>query len=342
MRYGRRRSTLSLDEARHPAPPQQMESEMTGFSAGQSTQRRRRPAAGSLVQALAVAAAILLIAPSTVAGGSFGAWGPASPESGVNTAAAEGCPIESPDGLSLYIASNRAGGTASPDANDIWVFHRSSIGGAWGTAQNLGTPVNSIYADYCPTPLRGNALLFVSNRPGGCGGGDIYLAKRNAVHGWSIRNVGCDAAGSGPNFPGGEFGPSLVETDQGTFLYFSSNGNDPTGDQDIYVSRQRADGTFTRATAVAALNTDTFHDQMPNIRKDGLEMVFASNRPGGAGGQDIWTSKRARTSDAWSTPVKLGSNVNTAGNETRPSLSWDGRRLHFGRDGDIQVSTRTR
>ena len=315
---------------------------MTGFSTGQSRRPRRRPTRATLVRVLGASAAILLIAPSAVAGGSFGDWGLAVPEPGVNTTAAEGCPIESPDGLSLYIASNRAGGTASPDANDIWVFHRSAIGGAWSTAENLGTPVNSSYADYCPTPLRGNALLFVSNRPGGCGGGDIYLGTRNAVHGWSIRNVGCDADGSGPNFPGGEFGPSLVETDQGRFLYFSSNGNDATGDQDVYVSRQRADGTFTRATAVAELNTDTFHDQMPNIRKDGLEMVFASNRPGGGGGQDIWTAKRSSTADPWSTPVVLGSNVNTAGNETRPSLSWDGRRLLFGRDGDIQVSTRTR
>lgn len=315
---------------------------MTGISAGQATRLHRRPAPASLVRVLLMVVAILLIAPSSVSGKSFGAWGPASAEPGVNTSAAEGCPIESPDGLSLYIASNRAGGTGTPDANDIWVFHRSSIGGSWGAAENLGTPVNSTAADYCPTPLRGNALLFVSSRPGGCGGGDIYLGKWNSVHGWSIRNLGCDATGDGPNFPGGEFGPSLVETDQGTFLYFSSNGYDAAGDQDIYVSRQRADGTFTRATAVAELNTDTFVDQMPNVRKDGLEMVFASNRPGGVGGQDIYTSKRARTTDPWSAPVKLGTNVNTAGNETRPSLSWDGRRLHFGRDGDIQVSTRSR
>jgi hypothetical protein len=57
-----------------------------------------------------------------VAGAPFGTWGPTVAESGINTGAAEGCPIESPDGLSLYIASNRAGGTGMPDPNDIWVF----------------------------------------------------------------------------------------------------------------------------------------------------------------------------------------------------------------------------
>ena len=53
-------------------------------------------------------------------------------------------------------------------------------------------------------------------------------------------------------------------------------------------------------------------------------------------------SSRRRTSDPWSLPVNVGSTVNTAGNETRSSLSGDGKRLHFGRDGEIYVSNRTR
>ncbi len=285
------------------------------------------------------AAALVLVVPSGVAGKMYDAWGTATAESAINTASAEGCPIESPDGLSLYIASNRAGGTGSPDPNDIWVFHRPTIDGPWGTAENLGTPVNSTFADYCPTPLRGKRLLFVSTRPGGCGGGDIYLARNNPARGWSVANLGCAADGSGTNFPGGEFGPSMVETDEGRFLYFSSDGFDVGGDQDIYVSRQVSDGSFGTPTLVAELSTPA-HDFMPNVRKDGLEIVFNSNRAGGFGGQDVYTASRSSTSEPWSTPVNLGAAVNTAGNETRSSLSWDGRRLHFGRDGDIYVSSR--
>ena len=80
---------------------------------------------------------------------------------------------------------------------------------------------------------------------------------------------------------------------------------------------------------------------MPNVSRDGLEMVFASDREGSiAGSFDIYRTTRASTSDPWSTPVNLGPNVNTSAGESRPSLSGDGHRLHFGRLGDIWVSTR--
>ena len=81
---------------------------------------------------------------------------------------------------------------------------------------------------------------------------------------------------------------------------------------------------------------------MPNVSKDGLEIVFSSNRTDLTpfGGQDVYTSTRSSTDQPWSSPVNLGAGINTAGNETRASLSWDLRRLYFGRDGDIFVSTR--
>jgi Tol biopolymer transport system component len=107
----------------------------------------------------------------------------------------------------------------------------------------------------------------------------------------------------------------------------------------IYMSRQRVDGSFAPATLVDELNTASA-DFMPNVSRDGLEIVFNSNRPGGAGGQDVYTASRASTNDPWSEPVNVGTNVNTAGNETRSSLSGDGERLHFGRDGEIYVSIR--
>jgi hypothetical protein len=299
---------------------------------------------GPIARLAALFAVTALALPAAAAARPFQPWGPAQPETAINIAGVnDGCPIESPNGKQLFIASNRTG---TNGGNDIWVATRPDVESDWSTPENLGAPVNSAANDFCPTPLNGGWLLFVSERTGadtcnaGVGAGDIYMTRYNPAKGWEEpRHLGCDAAGTGPNFPGGEFGPSLVETAEGTFLYFSSTAYGT--DMDIYVSRMRADGTFEQATRVDELSTVGFADFMPNVARNGREIVLNSNRPGGFGGQDVYTASRASTADPWSTPVNLGSNVNTAGNESRSSISGDGYRLHFGRDGDVYVSTRT-
>ncbi len=304
-----------------------------------------RPAATRGIRVFALAALLALAAPTTGLAANPGPWGTAVLETGINSPQADGCPIETFDGLTLYFASTRAGAVGgSTDPNDIWRVSRPAVGAPWGTPVHLPAPVNSASADFCPTPLPGKRLFFVSARggAGSCGAGDIYRTREHPVKGWlAPTNLGCMADGSGPNFAGGEFSPSLFEVNGVTYLYFSSPGNDGGTDQDIYVSRQRADGTFTAATQVPGLNTWA-NDQMPNVSRDGLEIVFASDRGGAATSFDIYTSTRASVNDPWSAPVNVGVGVNTAAAETRPSLSGDGTRLHFGRLGDIWVSTRDR
>jgi hypothetical protein len=274
-------------------------------------------------------------------------WTVATAVAEVNSPAADGCPIESRDGLSLYIASMRTDSVG----NDIWAADRASRKEPFGEPQRLGAPVNGDANDFCPTPIHGSYLLFVSDRTGdhtcnaGPGRGDIYIVRRNAAFGWGQpRHLGCAENGTGPNTAGAEFSPSLVTTEEGTFLYFSST---VTGNHDIYRSRRDRDGNFGPPTPVKELNTE-FDDRMPNVRSDGLEVVFSSTRPvdargvTGFGGFDVYVSRRSSTRRRWSAPVNLGPNVNTAGSETRASLSWDGRRLYFGRDGDIFSSSRSR
>ena len=107
------------------------------------------------------------------------------------------------------------------------------------------------------------------------------------------------------------------------------------------------DGSFGPSEPVAELNSAAM-DIQPNVRRDGRELVFASNRGGASafGGQDIWVATRKDVNGPWSAPVHLGAAVNTAANETRPSLSWGATRLYFGRapgapaTADIYVSTR--
>jgi Tol biopolymer transport system component len=132
------------------------------------------------------------------------------------------------------------------------------------------------------------------------------------------------------------------ETGRATLFFSSSRA----GNSDIYSSVVRADGSFGDAEPVPGLNT-AFEDARPNLRRDGLEIVFDSNRPGTNGGPDIYVSVRPTVDDPWSEPVNLGPDVNTELSETRASLSWDGLSLYFGsnRAGgegstDIYLSTR--
>jgi hypothetical protein len=280
--------------------------------------------------------------------GDWWAWSVATPVTEVNSGAPDGCPIESRDGLSLYIASMRTGGRLG---NDIWAADRPSKDAPFGPPVNLGAPVNTDANDFCPTPIHGSYLLFVSEYPGehtcdaGPGRGDIYIIRRNAAEGWGApHHLGCAETGTGPNTVGAEFSPSLVTTPKGTYLYFSST---VSGNHDIYQSRLKHDGTFEPPTSVRELNTE-FDDRMPNVRSDGLEVVFSSLRATDAQGTptegsfDVYVSRRSSTRRRWSPPINLGKNVNTPGSETRATISWDGRRLYFGRDGDIYSSTRAR
>ena len=154
------------------------------------------------------------------------------------------------------------------------------------------------------------------------------------------------AADGGPNFPGAERSPSLLETWYGTFLFYSSTGTGTT--HDIYMSRMDAKGNFGPGQKVENVNTE-FDDIMPNVREreDGsIEMVFASNRPTWGNGQsaygqqDVYVTTSYWATGGWTTPQNLGPAVNTAGVEQRSTLSHDGKRLYFGRDGDIYMSTR--
>ncbi len=207
--------------------------------------------------------------------------------------------------------------------------------------------------DFCPTLARnGKSFYFVSNRAGYCGtaaNADIYVTKLkdkgalqlgdpNRPAFAPVKHLACDVDG-GPNSGSDEASPfPQRDKKNGLLLYFSSTR---TGSGDIYVSRSHH-GSFQVATQVPGLNTDAVEGQ-PNVRKDGKEIFFFSNRPG-AQGNDIYSATRASVTDPWSAPANLGPLVNSAASDTRPSLSSNGKTLYFGSTrtgaGDIYVTTR--
>lgn len=241
----------------------------------------------------------------------------------VNSEAADIAPVVSKDGLSLYFFSDRPGGLGG---NDLWVTRRDSADQPWGPPENLGAPINSSFEENAPAlSVDGHRLYFASDRPGGTGGIDLYVSRRRDRRddfGWgepenliAVNSFLNDAA------------PTLFEDDATglTELYFHS---DRQGGDDIYVTISGWDETFAVANLVEELSSP-FLDRLPFVRKDGLELFLASNRPGGVGQLDVWLATRSAVSEPWSAPVNLGAPINTAGTDGRATLSFDGCTLYL-------------
>src|SRR5437870_7143836 len=263
----------------------------------------------------------------------------------INSSAGDAFVAISPDGLSLYFASNRPGGFGGPF--DMYVLQRASVFDPWGPPVNLGPALNTAFDEGNPAFSRdGRLLFFQSKRPGGFGGVDLWVAQRNNPHDdfdWQPAvNLGAAI-----NSTADDNGPNYFEDDvRGTRqLYFTSTR---LGATDIYLSEQMADGSFAAATLVPELSSPS-NESDPCIRRDGLEVFFHSNRTGSIGtALDLWVATRASTLDPWSTPVNLGSPINTVSVEQNAYLSSDGMTLFFASDRpggsgglDLYMITRT-
>ena len=283
----------------------------------------------------------------------------------VNSTFKDRHPAISPNGLSLYITSNRPGGFGGSIFN-IWVSQRASLDTPWGPPRNLGPNINTplgFAPDFSPD---GHWLFFNGGTPGGpVGPSDIWVSHREHTHddfAWEPAvNLGPDI-----NVPGLDTNaPTFFRDEQAgiTSIYFNSIlRKEGPGDFDIYVSTQLEPGhaggfvgTFGPGRLVPELSSPR-RDTRTAIRHDGLEMFITSNRVGsipdpvsGQPSLDLWVSTRESTLRPWSTPVNLGPTVNSAATDGGPALSRDGTTLYFystrpgGSGGeDLYVTTRTK
>jgi len=157
-----------------------------------------------------------------------GSWGaPVNLGPAVNSASDDWCPSISADGLELYFSSNRPGGSGTWD---IWTASRATVNDTWGSPVNLGASINTEAEDCWPSlSPDGLVLFFTSNRSGGQGSWDLYMARRTTRK---------DPWGSPTNFgplvnsPEGQGGPKV--SFDGLTLCFYSLRSDGAGLGDIW------------------------------------------------------------------------------------------------------------
>jgi Tol biopolymer transport system component len=262
----------------------------------------------------------------------------------INTTAGEMNATFSPDELSLYFTSDRAGGLG---VTDIWISRRECVGCPWQTPVNAGAPINSAGQDAGPRFSNdGHLLFFQSDRTGS---GDIYVTRRN--------DTNDDFAWGTPVLLGGDVNTATGNEQAADYLQSAEDGSGNlyfnrqvgTTPPEIFYAPVSRDGeTRGPAVYVSELNVVTANDQHVTIRKDGRELFFSSNRTGGLGGFDLWTSTRRSVHEPWSPPVDLAAPLNTAATDQQPTLSADRRTLLFASNrtggfgaNDLWISTRS-
>ncbi len=145
----------------------------------------------------------------------------------VNSSSGEVCPRISVDGLSLFFASNKAGGYGG---RDLWVTRRATRADAWGEPVNLGPNVNTSKADIgIDISADGLVLFFSSDRLDGAGNFDLWVTTRPTVlEPWGpAANLGHRI-----NTTYGESAPS-ISADQLSLYFCDYNLNRPGGSGDI-------------------------------------------------------------------------------------------------------------
>lgn len=182
------------------------------------------------------------------------------------------------DGKRLYIYRHKKDGK-------LYVTDFDDAGKKWKEPRPVEKPLNSKYyeASICQS-ADSSMLFFTSDRPGGYGGLDIYMVKREGKD-WS------DPVNLGPqiNTVFNEDSPFLHQ--DGKTLYFSSNGPNGMGGYDVFVTEMDETGAFRSPINVGAPINTPDDEIYFVIAEDGRTGYFASGQEGGIGEKDIYQTK---------------------------------------------------
>jgi outer membrane protein OmpA-like peptidoglycan-associated protein len=208
-----------------------------------------------------------------------GYWGTArNAGAPLNTAGNEGAQSISSDGRYMFFtACDRNDGQGRCD-----IYFSSYDGYRWSPGINIGPPVNTTYWESQPSVSpNGRMLFFVSNRPGGIGGMDIWYSLQGSDGRWG-KPVN---PGKTINTAGDEFSPFIYFN--GRTLYFSSNGRESFGGHDIYFTNMNRDSTWTSPENLGPpVNTPADETGLV-IESSGRRAYFSSVRDKGRG-KDIY------------------------------------------------------
>lgn len=126
-------------------------------------------------------------------------------------------------------------------------------------------------------------------------------------------------------------GAQNISADGKWLFYTLCNSPDGFGSCDIYYSIKIGDEWTYPENAGRNINSGSW-DSQPSVSADGKYLFFASNRPGGLGGADIYVSTMGEDG-YWQKPENAGTKINTPEDDKSPFIHPDGRTLYFSSSG---------
>ena len=166
------------------------------------------------------------------------------------------------------------------------------------------------------------ALWFSRDRPGGAGGYDIWMSRK-AGEGWS------EAVPVPFNSAGRDFDPAFSA--DGRSVYFCSDRPGGMGKADLY-RVSYSGGTFGEPEHLGPAVNSAGDEFAPMLSRNGRELLFSSDREGGAGGHDLYIARRSGKGFKAARP--LAGTLNTAANEFDATF-LDERTIVFSRVMDF-------
>ena len=242
----------------------------------------------------------------------------------VNSSVFDGSPTVSADETELFFTSARHP-TAGRGQQDIFVSRRSDRNAPWSGPVNAGAMINDPIGDDFSLRLSndGKALYYASNRSGGFGRADLYVARRASPEApWSR------AENLGPPLNTDAFEGFPTPSADGLTLFFDRSTTFDSQDSDIWVStRVRADDQWSAPQRVIGTINSGRAEFSPALSPDGNRLYFASERGGSV---ELWIAMRRGHTQEWSAPEKLGMEVNFPRSMTvAPFITNDQRSLYF-------------
>ena len=195
----------------------------------------------------------------------------------VNSNDNEGAQCVSQDGrVMFFTACGRRDGGGRCD-----IYMCTNKGDKWSRPRNLGPDVNSAAWESQPSfSIDGKTLYFSSDRKGGYGGKDIWKTVFMNGHWTAPENLGPTI-----NTPGDESSPYIHYDDK--TLYFSSNGHVGMGGLDLFLSHCTDTGWETPTNLGYPINSAGDESGLI-VAANGSTAIYASEREGGFGGQDLY------------------------------------------------------